>query len=188
MRSKFRDALLTACRANLGTRETAHNSGPEIDEWLAYVRQKPGAAWCSAWAASMHLIASEACGTIQPYPRTAGALHVWELALPEARVPPGVPPAPGDVFVIDTGDPGGSGHVGIVELVTPDGQTVVSIEGNSSQPGYHSAEYVAKHTWRPADGRRGKLVGYIAFANLLPEDVPEALPLGVLPPSPFGAT
>lgn len=181
-RADFTAALLTAARATLGIRETAHNSGPQIDGWLRYVHARPGDSWCAAWVCSMHLHAAESLGLPNPCPRTAGALRLWDLTLPECRQKL---PAPGDVFVLDTGEPGGAGHVGIVELVTPDGQTIITIEGNSTHPGYHSAEYVAKHTWRPADGKRGKLIGYLNMIKAVIPDEPPKIGIDSLPRSPF---
>lgn len=163
----FVDALLTAARATLGVHEEGgNNRGPRIDEWNAAIPVPLGSPWCASWVYGMHEIASQACATLNSCPRTAGALKLWHLAQESARRPL---PAPGDVFVLDTGDPGGFGHVGIVELVTPDGETIVTIEGNTNAAGSREGNQVAKHTWRPGDGARGRPIGYLAFERLIPD-------------------
>lgn len=182
MRSEFVRELLDAASAAVGTVETTRNSGPEIDAWLAYVHAEPGDPWCAAFVCWMHRIAAVSCDVIQPCPRTAGALSMYAKAPEECRVDL---PAPGDVFVLDVGEAGGAGHVGIVEVVSPSGETITSCEGNTNAAGSREGNCVARHTWVPRSGKRGRLVGYLRFSMLLPDDVPEPLPLGVLPKSPF---
>jgi hypothetical protein len=182
VRTEFVNALLFAARGTVGVTETSRNSGPEIDEWLKYARSKPGQPWCAAYVAFMHRIAAVSCDVLNPCPRTAGALQMYALSDAECRVDL---PAPGDVFTLDTGEPGGAGHTGIVETVSPDGNTIGSIEGNSGANGTREGIAVVRQTWKPRTGKRGRLIGFLRFANLLPDDVPEPLPLGVLPPSPF---
>lgn len=162
MSAAFRDALLVAARATLGVRETSRNSGPEVDAWLAAVGLRPGLSWCAAWVHAMHAIAAEAVGGTNPCPATGGALRLWERAPVECRE---TMPAPGDVFVLDHGH--GLGHVGIVELVTPDASTVVTIDGNTNAAGSREGDQVAKHTWKPSEGKRGALVGYLSFEKLI---------------------
>lgn len=178
-RADFTSALLSACHDSLGIRETSHNSGPEIDQWLAYVHARPGDAWCAAWVCGMHRQAAVSLDIPNPCPRTAGALRLWDLALPECRVEL---PAPGDVFVLDTGAPGGAGHVGIVIAVSPDGGTLTTCDGNSNEQGSREGNAVVTHTWRPREGRRGKLIGYL---NLVLAVISEAIMPGALPQSPF---
>lgn len=174
--STFTDALLVAARAHLGVHEEGgKNRGPRIDEWNAGVHAPPGSPWCAAWVYGMHAITATACVVENLCPRTAGALKLWHLAPESCRRPL---PAPGDVFVLDTGDPGGFGHVGIVELVTPDGETIVSIEGNTNGAGSREGDRVAKHAWKPRDGVRGTLVGFLSFDPTVGVDA--------LPKSPFG--
>lgn len=174
--SEFRDALLTAARSTLGVHEEGgKNRGPRIDAWNKAIPVAPGSAWCASWVYAMHEIAAKACGVPNACPRTAGALKMWHLSPTWARHPL---PAPGDVFVLDTGDPGGFGHVGIVELVTPDGNTIVSIEGNTNMAGSREGDRVAKHTWKPRSGVRGTLIGYLSLG-------PASVGLDALPESPF---
>ena len=174
----FVDALLSCARGWIGHTEVTRNSSPDIDRWLDYVHQPPGKAWCAAWVVGMHLEAAIGCGVPNPCPRTAGALRLWELAPTKCRT---TMPAPGDVFVLDTGEEGGAGHVGIVETVSPDGQAITSLEGNSGEAGEREGTKVVRHTWRPKDGKRGKLIGYLAFANVV--EMPTVAP--GLPRSPL---
>ena len=173
--SAFVDALLTAARITLGVQEEGgKNRGHQIDGWNRDVGVPLGSPWCAAWVYGMHREAATILGVPNPCPKTAGALKLWHLAPEACRRPI---PAPGDVFVLDTGDPGGYGHVGIVELVTPDGGTVVSIEGNTNAAGSREGDRVAKHTWKPRTGQRGRLVGFLSFDPTAGADA--------LPPSPF---
>jgi len=175
--SAYVNALLVAARATLGVHEEGgKNRGPHVDEWNKDVGAALGSSWCASWCYGMHKIASRAVGVVNICPRTAGALKMWHMSAERYRRPL---PAPGDVFVLDTGDPGGFGHVGIVELVTPDGDTIVSLEGNTNGAGSREGDQVAKHTWKPRDGKRGKLVGYLSLG-------PEEIGAASLPPSPFG--
>lgn len=174
--SEFVDALLVAARTSIGVHEEGgKNRGPRVDEWNAAIPVPPGSPWCASWVYGMHKIAAEACGLPNACPRTAGALKMWHLAPDWARR---FLPAPGDVFVLDTGDPGGFGHVGIVEIVTPSGDTIVTIEGNTGERGEREGTKVAKHTWKWGDGKRGKLVGFLALG-------PAPVGTDALPPSPF---
>lgn len=159
--------MLVAARASIGTHETSPNSGPDIDRWLANVGHRPGDPWCAAWVHEMHKMAAAICLVENPYPKTAGALRTWDMADPSWRE---TLPAPGDVFVVEHDN--GRGHVGIVELVTPDSQTIVSIEGNTNAAGSREGDQVAKHAWKPSEGRRGRLVGYINFSLSIPADMP----------------
>jgi hypothetical protein len=179
-RSDFVRELLDAARLSIGTTETTRNSGPEIDAWLKYAHSRPGMPWCAAWVVFMHRIAAVSLDVLNPCPRTAGSLHLWSLAPDEVKTDL---PAPGDTFVLDTGAPGGAGHCGIVETVSPSGDAIVSIEGNTGKDGEREGTTVWRHQWQPRTGKRGRLVGFLSFANLVVER-PFTPPAG-LPPSPF---
>jgi hypothetical protein len=94
-----------------------------------------------------------------PCPRTAGALHLWELAPLTARTQL---PAPGDVFVLDRGK--GRGHVGFVVTASPGGNVIGTIEPDTSSSSSATGDAWGEHPfWSPTDGARGKLVGYLNF-------------------------
>jgi len=142
--------------------QPARFQGPEVTAYLTDVGIAYPAAWCAAFVYSMfeQAVAADSTGiAINPCPRTAGALRMYELAPLRSRRPL---PAPGDLFVIVHTD-GIHGHTGFVESVTPDGQTITSIEGDSNPAGSTTGDQMARHTWVPADGKRGRLRGFLEF-------------------------
>lgn len=143
---------------------------PDIDAYMALVGLKPhedpmqeGWPWCAAGVHWCFLVASNPSrtdaplGENNPCPRTAGALHLWELAPLKARTQL---PAPGDIFVLDHGK--GRGHVGFVATVSPDGRTIGSVEPDTNAEGSRTGDaWGERPMWQPADGARGRLVGYL---------------------------
>ena len=139
--------------------QPARFQGPEVTAYLTDVGIAYPAAWCAAFVYSMfeQAVAADLTGiAINPCPRTAGALHMYELAPLRCRVNL---PAPGDVGVLSKG--GGHGHVFFCESVSPDGLTVTTIEGDTSADGSFTGDAVGQHTWSPADGKRGHLLGWL---------------------------
>ena len=143
--------------------------GPEVTQYLADVGITYPAPWCAAfvyWCFEQAVAADLTGIAVNPCPRTAGALHLYELAPARCRVNL---PAPGDVFVLSHG--GGKGHVGIVESASPDGFQITSVEGDTfatlaearaaGDPAARAGDSVGRHTWNPADGTRGSLLGYL---------------------------
>lgn len=154
-------ALLIAV-SYLGTKETGPNTGPDVDLFLASVGLSPGHPWCAAFLFYCYMRAAAKLGIVNPCPRTAGALKMWRLSDPECRTQE---PARGRIFVLDTGAPGGHGHVGLVETVRPNG-TIDSIEGNTNAAGSREGNAVARKLWwNPSLSGRGALVGYIDLAK-----------------------
>lgn len=147
---------------------------PDIDAYVARVGLKPhedpaqeGWPWCAAavhWcfeqvartAAQAARPTATTFGYFDPCPSTAGALHLWELAPLKARTQL---PAPGDVFVLDHSK--GRGHVGFVAGVSPDGQSITSVEPDTNAAGSTTGDAWGERFWRPSDGARGRLVGYL---------------------------
>lgn len=173
--SDFTDALLAKCRATIGEGETeGKNRSPAIDGWNKRAGAPAGSPWCVSWAFCMHADTADDLGVPMLFPKTAGALKLWHLG--EAhRVPL---PFPGCVGILDTGDPGGYGHVFIVEAVAPDSLTISSLEGNTNAAGSREGDQVARHpSWRPSNGKRGKLMGFLSFDPTVGVDA--------LPESPF---
>lgn len=160
----FAEVLLDACRSTLGVHEDGgKNRGPHVDAWNTMVGAPLGSPWCASWVYAMHQAAAEALEIGNPCPRTAGALKLWHVAHAGARREL---PAPGDVFVLDTGDPGGYGHVGIVESCSPGGDRITSIEGNTNAAGSREGNAVARHeNWKPRSGKRGVLLGYLSLGG-----------------------
>ena len=164
-----------ALAAGVGGGQPARFRGPEVDAYLASVglhapdAESAGYPWCAAfvyWCFEQAVAADLTGISINPCPRTAGALHLYELAPARCRVNL---PAPGDVFVLSHG--GGKGHVGIVESASPDGFQITSVEGDTfatlaeaqaaGDPAARSGDSVGRHTWNPADGTRGSLLGFL---------------------------
>lgn len=171
--SEYVTALLNAARELLGTREGPHNSGPIIDAWNAAVHSPPGSPWCAAFVYHVHEVASERLGLPNACVRTGSSHSLWTSSDPARRTQL---PAPGDVFVLDHG--GGLGHCGIVETVAPDGRTVTSLEGNSNEAGSREGTSVVRHTWKPGDGKRGTLLGYVSFDPTACREYQEAMARG----------
>lgn len=127
----------------VGVREQplGSNRGPEVDAYLD--RVDPGLrgnAWCVAFLYWCHDEAASRHGKANPMPRTAGVHRHWQLApgAPGSLVVSAAEAAsdptlvrPGMIFHIDTG--GGLGHAGLV--VDVQGQTLVTVEGNTSDGG-----------------------------------------------------
>ena len=137
--------------------------GPQVDVYLASVgldaehegANGEGYPWCAAF---VHWCFQQSTAETlpNPCPKTGVALHLWDLSPLQARTQL---PAPGDVFIVDHGK--GRGHCGIVSSVSPDSQTITSIEGDTSADGSRTGDAVGEHLWRPSDGARGRLVGYL---------------------------
>lgn len=145
---------------------------PEVATRLAAVGIDYPAPWCSAEVFHCFEVACDADQTPYPLsgivprqappnpcPRTPSAVHLWKDSPIESRTQL---PAPGDIFVVEHAN-GWSGHCGLVESVSPSGQEITSIEGDTNAAGSSTGDAMGRHTWTPADGKRGKLLGYLAF-------------------------
>lgn len=149
------DQIIVEARKYLGTVEqppgSNSNSGPDIDQWLAYVHQPPGQSYCSAYACSMVHNARLALGLDNlQFKISASALHLLDInaALKTDS------PEPGDLVVFDHGK--GLGHVAII---TGPG---TSIAGNTSPDGKsRQGTGVYEHSYEPADP---KIAGYLRVA------------------------
>ena len=176
VRYEFRAALRRAARSFLGTKETARNSGPEIDAWLEYVHAKPGDPWCPAFVSFMHRCAAVLLDVPNTCPRTDSVHRMWELTPPQCRV---AIPYPGCTYFIEHSPT--SGHTGIVDIVSPGGTVMSEISGNTNGAGSREGNQVAEHHGPPELSHGGKLLGFADYAELI------APGLGELPPSPFAA-
>lgn len=137
-------AIVKEARKHIGVKETAHNSGPYIDDWLLRVRRKPGNPWCVAFAWCMLDDACASLGIVlRAYlPPVAGG-HLMIQMAKERKAWTDVP-GPGFIFAIDHGTSGGGArlsHVGIV--VELDGDRMRTIEGNTNEAGSREGNCVA---------------------------------------------
>lgn len=144
--------------SKIGVRETARNSGPEIDEWLRLVRQQPGAPWCAATVYAAADSAARSLGVVNPCPRTSGALKLWTLSDPVTHV---VTPRRGDILVLDHGH--GRGHAGIVEFVTANG-VLTWVSGNTNEAGSREGNAVVRKSGDPGDVHHAELVGFVRLS------------------------
>ncbi|HXU23049.1 MAG TPA: CHAP domain-containing protein [Tepidiformaceae bacterium] len=132
---------------------------PDVALRLAAVGIDYPAPWCAA--EMFHCFAQATIGQdANPCPRTPSAVHLFKNAPDSCKR---ILPAPGDVFVLEHRD-GWSGHCGIVEAVSPDGQAITTIEGDTNAQGSATGDAMGRHTWTPADGKRGKLLGYLELS------------------------
>lgn len=142
--------------------QPARFRGPEVDVYLANVNldaehngpNGSGFPWCAAFVYSMF---KAAAGDLNPCPRTASALHLFAMTPADRRTQL---PAPGDVFVLVHPD-GIHGHCGFVESCSPAGDVVTTVEGDTNAEGSSTGDAVGRHTWTPASGERGRLLGYL---------------------------
>lgn len=127
------------------------NSGPEIDQWLAFVHQPPGSSYCAAFVSSMVHDARVGLGMdALRFKKSASALHLLELNADLKTDDP----QPGDLIIFDHGH--GLGHVAIKTGST------TSIAGNTSPDGRsRNGTGVFEHDYDPADP---KIAGYIRVA------------------------
>jgi hypothetical protein len=154
------EGAIAIALTQIGVRETGPNTGPEVDRYLASVGLHPGQSWCAAFVHWVFQEASLALDVLNPCPKTGGVLHLWELAADNART---TEPTKGAIVIMDHG--GGHGHTGIVESVNGGG-LLESVEGNTSRGGSRNGDAVWRHIWRPEDGARGRLVGYLDFSRV----------------------
>jgi len=171
---QFSRSLLDVARSYLGHEETAPNSSPLIDGWLAGVGQPPGKSWCAAAIHGWCEETAKQLGIANPCPRTASALRMWEM-LQGFRVPT---PTPGCLGFSDHGQ--GKGHVWTVEEASGSG-FMVSLSGNTNAEGSREGNCVARHQWDWLLGlahkvhvHGGRLLGFADLA-LIVDRAPDAL-------------
>lgn len=159
-------AVLDVARSQLHVRESplGSNRGPEVDEYVKLTGLPPtgGFAWCVCFVFFCFHTASKKLGKSNPMIKTAGVLDLWNKAGQKgvlrvtnlkAKNNPSLV-KPGQIFVIDTGKPGGAGHAGLVEQVA--GGKLVTIEGNTNNGGSRDGIGVFRRTARKiADINKG---------------------------------
>lgn len=159
------DAALARAVSQIGVHEQGGaNKGPQVDAYLASVHLRPGFSWCAAFVYWCFDAAARDCGMVNPCPRTAAAVRLWNLADAACRTQVA---APGLVYVLDHGH--GVGHAGIVETVSEsatDGKRISEISGNTNDQGAREGNAVARHAGKdPAAIHGGYLIGYLDFSK-----------------------
>ena len=147
------------------------NRGPEVDRYLKAAGLDPTKGsfpWCAAFVFWCFNEAAKTLERKNPVIGTAGVLDHWNRAgtagveritaakahMHEALV------EPGHIFIIDTGDPGGAGHTGLVEQVVAG--KLVTVEGNTNDGGSREGVGVFRRTGRRI---RDVNVGFIDYGS-----------------------
>lgn len=147
------------------------NRGPEVDRYLRTAGLDPtqdSFPWCAAFVFWCFSEAAKTLGRQNPVMRTAGVLDHWDRAgaasveritaakahMHEALV------QPGHIFIIDTGEPGGGGHTGLIEHVVAG--KLVTIEGNTNDGGTREGIGVFRRRGRRI---RDVNVGFIDYSK-----------------------
>lgn len=155
---RFRSTQIDAYMASVGLAPNLHAPGETGWPWCS-----AAVHWCYGTAASQLPVspggtivgATTAVVPVNPYPRTAGAIHAWDNIPAAARR---VFPAPGFLFFMDRGK--GRGHVGFVTAVLGGGM-IATLEPDTNAAGSTTGDAWGEHPgWAPADGARGTLLGY----------------------------
>lgn len=162
--------FLEVARAEVGVREAGGpNRGPRIEEYQRAVGARPGdpycvagVYWCFARAARELTITGHAF--VNPMPRTAGVLRLWDLAPLAVRRPPWTnggqrPPAPGSLGLHRSASHPGRGHLVIV--LDSSGCDLHTIEFNTNPAGSRDGDGVYERE-RPTEYVD---VGYLDFAG-----------------------
>lgn len=165
-------AVLDFAGSQVGVMEKppGSNRGPEVDRYVSAVGLNPNGRfpWCAAFIYFCFNEAAKKIGRSNPVVKTASVLDHWERAgdkgvprltagkvhLHEALV------RPGQIFIIDTGVPGGAGHTGIVDEVVAG--KLVTIEGNTNDGGSREGVGVFRRTGRRI---RDVNVGFLDYAG-----------------------
>lgn len=145
------------------------NRGPQVDRYLRAAGLDPARGsypWCAAFLYWCFAEAAKALGSGNPVVRTAGVLEHWNRAGDAgiARITAAQAHMhedlvkPGHIFIIDTGDPGGAGHTGLIEAVQAG--KLVSIEGNTNDGGAREGIGVFRRVGRRV---RDVNVGFIDY-------------------------
>jgi hypothetical protein len=165
-------AALAVAALEVGTMEEppGSNRGPEVDAYLRSVGLDPTQGsfpWCAAFVHFCFAKAAKQLGRKNPLARTAGVLDHWERAQRTATTITAAKAhlheelvQPGHIFIIDTGNPGGDGHTGIVAEIAAG--KLVTIEGNTNDGGSREGVGVFRRESRRV---RDVNVGFIDYAG-----------------------
>lgn len=144
--------------ADVGVHEVGgNNQGAAIERYLAKVGLAPGNPWCAAALYYWFDLAAARTGLVNPVPKTGSTLRLWALAEPYCR---DSNPSVGAVYVVKHSET--TGHVGIIEAVTPDG--IIEVSGNTNREGSRDGDSVWRHSGpSPEVIHGGELLGYLQF-------------------------
>jgi hypothetical protein len=128
--------LVDIALEQLGVKETAPNSGPKINEYLASCGLPPGHPWCAAMVCWC-IIELKKLGIPTNFRFSAGVMDMWAKNKLLYAIPK---PKPGCIFIMKFG--GGKGHTGVVKAV--EGNWVLTVEGNTDADGGREGVEVAE--------------------------------------------
>jgi hypothetical protein len=132
--------------------------GPVITQALACVRITSPAPWCAAIVYYNHA-QEETPAEPSHCPRTASSLHMAAKAPSWCKLEG---PRPGAVGILKHAD-GIHGHVVTCEYVGPLPGQVTTVEGDTNGAGSSTGDAAGRHSWEPASGDRGELLGWFDF-------------------------
>lgn len=165
--------FLEMAKGEVGVREIGgQNRGPRVEEYQRTVGGKPGDAYCVSgayWCYDQAVTALNAADPrlklVNPMPRTASVLRLWELTPERFRIPPWtnsgqVPPQPGWLGLHRSKTKPGRGHLVVVAGVVG-GLTVATVEFNTDGAGSREGNGVHE---KQRDGMYFD-IGFIDFAR-----------------------
>lgn len=155
--------VLEIAATQVGVREHGRNTGPEI---VGYCRDigwpergiHPANGpdpWCAIFVSAMFKRAAAELGVLMPFRPTAGVFTLDVKAPPWAR---SGKPAPGAIFILN-----GHKHTGLVTGVPSIGDTVETIEGNTSPAGSPDGDGVYART-----RHRSEILCFLDFSQPRP--------------------
>ncbi len=131
-----RDALIDTFQSQIGVKETAPNSGPQVDQYLASVGLSPGYPWCGAfvaWGYKNHGLYVPKGAAFTPSWFVAGKL----IPLREVKR--------GDVGGIYFASLGRIAHIVVFEQDDEPGKNLIlTIEGNTNDSGSRTGHSVLR--------------------------------------------
>lgn len=169
--SNFLKKVLEIAVSQIGVLEKplGSNRGKEVEEYLGSVGLGGGYPWCMAFVYWCFEQAAQKLKINNPAVKTGGVLNHWveagrrnlpRIPMEQARNNPALV-VPGMIFIIDTGDPGGAGHTGFVEMV--EGGMLTTIEGNTNKGGSSEGIGVFRRKARKIPSINKGFIDYSSF-------------------------
>jgi hypothetical protein len=170
-KATLRELVIDIAASQIGVVEQPRgsNRGPEVDAYIRTTGLDPAQdsyPWCVCFLYWVFEQAAKLKGTVNPLPKTAGVISLWNLGLhTEAQVvrkseANARSVIPGMIFLLDLGN--GKGHAGLVIEVGDD--HIITIEGNTNPGGSSDGFGVFRRDSRPIT--TSVLLGYLDFCEI----------------------
>jgi len=170
-KATLRELVIDIAASQIGVVEQPRgsNRGPEVDVYIRTTGLNPAQdsyPWCVCFLYWVFEPAAKVKGTVNPLPKTAGVIALWNLGLhTEAQVvrkseANARSVIPGMIFLLDLG--GGKGHAGLV--IEVDGDHIITIEGNTNPGGSSNGFGVFRRDSRLIT--TSVLLGYLDFCEI----------------------